>query len=294
MKRILIPTDFSREGGIAISQAAFMARLAKADLYLLHVVELNAQTFSMYDNMVKMPSPAELRQLALSKLNEQAVALKKEFAITVKTLCTEGKVISQVINAIRENKIDLVMMGTHGAGGIDEYFIGSNAYKVVSACPCPVITVRNKVKKPSFSSIVLPVDNTSHSRQKVNAAIQLANLSAAKIHVLGLPGTHDKEELQKFKLKLDPIVALIEKAGLAYDVRIRKEADHVAEQALKFAKSVKADLIVVMADHESKLHGPLANVFGSQLVNHSTIPVMRIRPEEGRYEFISLAGATGA
>lgn len=288
IKNILIPTDFSKTGLLAVEHAVFMARLSKANLYLLHAIELSETTFGIYSPAIETPDLSEVEKIANMKLNTLAASLRKEYGITVKTICTRGKAVDAVVNAVKENKIDIVVMGTHGASGFNEFFIGSNAHKTVTLCPCPVITVQRRSKKLGFTNIVLPIDNKFYSRQKVDAAISLAKQYAAKIHVLGLMGPD--VDPKKFRVKINSVEKAIEKSGLAYVTKTVKD-DNLSIASLKYSKKVKADLIVVLADEESHLSGMLFGALAKQIVNHSKIPVMSIRPVNlGVFEFASMPG----
>lgn len=290
IKRILIPTDFSKTSLLAVEHAAFMARLCKADIYLLHAIEISESTYHIYNPAVMFIDMMAVEKIAVKQLEDLAKKLKKEYSITVKTLCSLGRTHTEVSEAVKKNDIDLVVMGTHGASGFDEFFIGSNAHKIVTKCPCPVITVQAHTKRLGFTKIILPVDDSFNSRQKVDYTIALAEKYAAKIFVLGLLNKNGETDSKKFKIKMDSIEKVIKKAGLPYEFKIVKD-DNLAIAAMKYSKKIKADLIAVLNDRESDLTGMFLGAFAKQIVNHSRIPVMSIRPTEGIYDSVSLAAA---
>ncbi|MCE9538737.1 MAG: universal stress protein [Bacteroidetes bacterium] len=290
INKILIPTDFSKTSLLAIEHAAFMARLCKADIYLLHAIEISESTYSIYNQAVVFIDNKAIKKIALKQLEDLAKKLRKEYAITVKTLCCTGKIHTEVSEEVKKNAIDLVVMGTHGVDGFNEFFIGSNAHKIVTKCPCPVITVQAHTKRLGFTKIILPVDDSLNSRQKVDYTIALAEKYAAKIYVLGLVNKNGDTDPKKFKIKMDSIEKAIKKAGLPYEFKIVKE-NNLAVAAMKYSKKVKADLITVLNDYESDLTGMFLGAFAKQIVNHSRIPVMSIRPLEGIYKSVSLAAA---
>jgi nucleotide-binding universal stress UspA family protein len=289
VKRILIPTDFSETSLLAVEHAAFMARLFKADLYLFHTLEASETIYTIYNPAIMDEEFKEAEKMVKELLKELALRLKKTYGIPINTLYTTGRTYAEIVEAVKENAIDLVVMGTHGAKGFNEYFIGSNAHKTVTVCPCPVITVQTHAKKLGFTNIVLPIDDSMHSRQKVDHTIAIAKKYAAKIYVLGLQ--NENTDQKKFKIKLDSVEKLIKKAKLPYEIKPVKD-DNTAVAAMKYAKKVKADLIVVLTGHESRLTGMFLGAFAKQIVNHSKIPVMSIKPMEGTYESLSLAAAS--
>lgn len=289
--RVLIPTDFSKTSLLAVEHAAFMAQLSKADLYVLHAIEISDSAFWIYNPAILFKDNSAIEKIASAKLKELALKIQKQYGITTKTICTTGYATAEIAKAVAEHDIDIVVMGTHGAHGFNELFAGSNAHKTVTICPCPVITVQIHARKSGFTRIVLPIDDCFDSRQKVNFTVRLAKLYSAKIYVLGLLEKSEDTDMDKFKVKLKSVEKALTKAGLACEIKTVKSGN-LAEAALRFSKRVKADLISVLTDHESNLTGMFLGAFAKQIVNHSRIPVLSIRPAElGVYDSVSLAGS---
>ncbi|MEI8137980.1 MAG: universal stress protein, partial [Bacteroidota bacterium] len=276
---------------LALQHAAFMAKLIKAHLILLHVIEIHESAWDIYNPAIILRDDTAIQKAVEVQLKKLADSISKEYAISIETICVSGSVSAEIANAVNENQIDLVVMGTHGAHGFKEYFMGSNAYKTVSTCPCPVITVQATSKKLGFTNIVLPIDDCFDSRQKVNFTISLAKKYAAKIHILGLFEEGADADLKKFKVKLESVKKAITKAGLGFDTKTIISNDFGLD-TLRYARKVKADLISVLTDHESKYNGRFLGVFAQQVVNHSKIPVLSLHPVElGVYDSVSLAGS---
>lgn len=291
IRKILIPTDFSKTSLLAVEQAAFMAQLCKADLYLLHMVEISDTVYNIYNPAVVINDYGEVEKLALKQVIELAAKLKKKYGIEIMSICKGGHTTSGIIETVEEKKIDIVVMGTHGASGFDEFFMGSNAYKTVTICPCPVITIQTHSKKIGFTNIVLPIDDCVYSRQKVDSTIELAKQYAAKINIFGFMEKGADVDIEKFKVKIASVEKAVVKAALPYEIKIVKGNDF-AESVMTYSKKIKADLLVVLTDHESHIKSMFLGVFAKKVVNHSRIPVMSIRPiDTGVYDSVSLAGS---
>jgi nucleotide-binding universal stress UspA family protein len=131
----------------------------------------------------------------------------------------------------------------------------------------------------------LPIDDSAHSRQKVNHAIVLAKHFASKIHILGLADSDDETERKKFEIKLDQIEEYIKKCDLPYS---RKTVDgkNQAKTSYDYAKSINADLIVIMTDQDENITGRLMGTYAQQIINHSKIPVMTIQPTFSTIEWV--------
>lgn len=282
IKNILTPTDFSETALLAIEHSAFMARLNKATLHLLHVIKISEFTYTINNPTALANNLDDLESFCLKKLNELAENLKVKYGIEVKTDISKGNPAEEIEIAVTNYKIDIVIMGTHGTSGFNEYFIGSNAHKTIKRCACPVLTVQVDSKKIGFHDIVLPVENTYHSLEKVNTTIDLAKLYAAKIHLLGVMHDNESSAVKHFELMIENIENVMNHAQVSFDKTI-VNADNLAEQTLKFAEKNNADLIVVLTDHESELNDSIFGTLAKQMVNHSKIPVLSIKPKEGKY-----------
>ena len=282
IKNILTPTDFSETAMLAVEHSAFMARLSKATLHLLHVIKISEFTYTINNPAALGNDIREIENFSLQKLGEIAAALKVKYGININTSISKGNPAEEIEIAVSNYNIDVVIMGTHGTSGFNEYFIGSNAHKTIKKCHCPVLTVQVDSKKIGFHDIVLPVENSYHSLEKVNKTIDLAKLYAAKIHLLGVQHLHDDEHKKAFSMMLENVEKVITHAGLSFD-RTVVNGENLAQQTLKYAESAGADLIVVLTDHESELNDSLLGALAKQMVNHSKIPVLSIKPKEGIY-----------
>lgn len=284
IKRILVPTDFSETGMLALEHAAYMASLLKAHLYLLHVVEAVGYTYSAYESEAVMEDIEDIYATAELKLQDLAQKLNKSHLIDISTIIGAGRPASSIAATVKDNNIDLIIMGTHGATGFEEYFIGSNAHKVVSVAPCPVITIQGHAGKPGFKNIVMPIDNSLYSSQKANYVHFLASSYGSQVHILGLLNSNDDIDEKKFNTKLNSVEKSMERAGISFICKTVK-GENIATEAMKYSDEVNADLIVIMTDHESTLKKYFLGGLAKQIVNHSTVPVMSIRPvEEGHWE----------
>lgn len=277
VEKILIPIDFSETSFLAIEHAATIAKAFKADLVLLHVVERHWEKFSIVVPEMRINAPEGIVNSIEKRLEDIAKDVFLNYGVKSSCITANGTIFSEIISVSEEQQVDLIIMGTHGTSGFVEFFIGSNAYKVVTSSKCPVLTVQTHAKKVSFGNILLPIDDSAHSRQKVNHAIVMARHFSSHIHVVGLADFEDEKELNKFEIKLEQIEAYINKCGLTCTLEIVKGINQ-AEMTTTYAAGVDADLIIIMTDQEENIAGRLLGTYAQQIVNHSKIPVMCIQP----------------
>jgi nucleotide-binding universal stress UspA family protein len=280
VEKILIPIDFSETSFLAIEHAAHIAQSFKAELILLHVVEKHWEKFSIVVPEMRINAPDGIINAIEKRLEDIAKNIFLDYGVKSTCITANGTIFSEVISVSKEQQVDLIVMGTHGTSGFVEFFIGSNAYKVVTSSDCPVITVQTHATKVSFSNILLPIDNSIHSRQKVNPAIVMARHFSSKLHIVGLADFDDDKELHKFEIKLEQIEAYIHKCGLTC-TRETVKGNNQATMTLDYATKAEPDLIIIMTDQEENISGRLMGTYAQQIVNHSKIPVMSIQPAFG-------------
>jgi nucleotide-binding universal stress UspA family protein len=142
IKGILFPTDFSEGSSQALQYAVDLTKKYGAKLYVVHVVYDVAKTAGWYvphvsvDQMYKDIQEGAKKEL--EKFGVEALGEVKNIERTVLT----GVPHEEVMNFAKKNKIDLIIMGTHGRKGIDRILFGSTAAQIVRFAPCPVLTVR--------------------------------------------------------------------------------------------------------------------------------------------------------
>jgi len=146
--RILVPTDFSAPSNAALALAKRMATTSGASLHLLHVLE-DPFPVAAYATDVYAAPPAGVTESwlkgAQSLLDTQLTPDEQIFFRSTQEV-TFGAPTRDIINHAAANDIDLIVMGTHGHGGVHHLLMGSVAERVVRSAPCPVLTVRDTGK----------------------------------------------------------------------------------------------------------------------------------------------------
>ena len=283
IKRILVPVDFGDKSKIALSEAVNLAGILSAELHLIHVIEYKEHLFLVeQESQVLLPTFEEREAQVEKRMNKIREDIEKTNRINAKVFITDGHIYSEIIDYAEKKKINLIVMGTHGASGYKEYFIGSNAQRVVTLSEIPVLTIQKLNHHLGFKNILIPIDNSLHSRQKINLAIVFAEIFQAHIHLIGLPESETTLELNKFKIKLKSVEDIIESDGLSYTTTI-VHGNSLAKAAIDYSKQHSCDLIVINTGHESKITGIFLGAFAQQIVNHSDIPVLSIKHTPDHY-----------
>ena len=283
VKRILIPTDFSETADLALEHASHLATLCNAEIILLHVVS----SYAFKANLPEINAEDEAFNAKLSgavgtKLEEYAAALSEKFGMSVQTKVAYGSVRDEVVRMANDLDADIIILGTHGVSGIREFFMGSNAFRIVSEAGCPVLSVQRNATKIGFEHIVVPVDNSFHSREKIGLAIRIANTYNATLHICGLR-SHDHDDVDlnaKFRIKMKQVEDYIAEREVKF-TSTTLFCNNIATASMEFAKEKGADLILIMNEQETNTTGFFMGAYAQQIVNHSVIPVLSLRPTSG-------------
>ncbi len=287
IKKILIPFDFSETAELVLEHAVFMAKLHRADIILLHVIESYSFTSAISQAFGKSQTEFEqkIESSANDKLKELTSKLHHDSGMTVNFRIENGKIYKSIVNVAQEIDADVILMGTHGISGFQEFLIGSNTYRVVMGAPCPVISVQTHAIKIGFKNIVLPIDNSAASRQKVKHSVEIAKHYNSVVHIAAMATMSDVDILRRFDVKIHQVKEYLDEHEVPYTVKIFK-GENPASITMDFATQVNADLIIMMTDQEGG--GVFIGNFAQQIINHSKIPVMSIRPDEGDPDKISV------
>jgi len=287
IQRILIPYDFSETAELALEHATFMAKLHKAEVHLLHIVESYSFTSAISNAFSKSQTEYEtkIETSANVRLKEIADKIHQTSGMKVYHATETGKIYKRIISIAEEKNIDIIVMGTHGTSGFQEFLAGSNAFRVVMGAPCPVISVQTHAKKIGFKDIVLPIDNSTVSRQKVKFGIEIAKHYNSVIHIAGIMTMNDVELQRRFEVKVHQVKEYVEEHEVPYTVKMFK-GDNIASITMDYSNQINADLIVIMTEQESS--SLFMGSYAQQIVNHSKIPVLSVRPQEGDPDKIAL------
>lgn len=272
MKKIIIlAMDFSEGATNALHFAISVANGIKSNLMMVWVDKKNNSS-TIYSN-------AYDPRLEAKKRFEAIVEEYKDKLIGGKFLykMRNGKVHKEISNQAKYHDATLIIAGTHGTSGFDEFWIGSNAYKIVANAECPVITLRSDMdySKP-IRNILVPLDSTQETRQKVPFAAFLARCFNANIQLLSIYTSNVKS----IRSLVDEYGEQTKKYLDDYEIAYTQdfiEVANVTDGTIAYALENNSDLITIMTDQESAPMNLFLGPYAQQMVNHSPLPVLSIR-----------------
>lgn len=271
MKKILVPCDFSKPAINAFRFALDIAYKSKGVVHLLNVIELPA-----FHDPIIMPVVTfekdfmkELKQKTIGEFDKLSGKYTAD-GVTVKSDVEFGSTTGMIADFASKKGIDVVIMGTHGTSGIREYFIGSNAEKVVRNSKVPVMVIKNYYKG-AMRDIVFPNTlETEKQQELIGKVMELQAFFKATVHILyvNTPTNFTADNITLERLNQFAKRFMFKNYTLnVYNYPFEESG------IINFTKSIKGNLIA-MGTHGRKgiahfLYGSIAE----DVVNHADVPI---------------------
>jgi nucleotide-binding universal stress UspA family protein len=272
MNYILVGIDFEEGSYNALEHAISIAQKAKLDICCIWVSSTKERDSKIREKL-KDEAKAKLEKLIKDyegRLEGNEIRYK----------IREGKIYKEIIAEAKENKPYMMVIGTHGASGFEEFWIGSNANKIVTAAPCPVFTIRTgRTIKRDLKTIVMPLDSSLETRQKAPITGVMAKNFGAVVHILKTYTTHVKSVRRRVDGYADQVMKYFDDNEIEYK-EVPLDVDNLSHDIIDYATSVDANLIVIMTEQETRTSNLWLGPFAHQMVNHSPIPVLSLHTKE--------------
>ena len=277
MKKILVPTDFSKSAQQAIDVATEIAKKANAELILLHVIEDVAGNSFSIDPQIG-PSDRWEDKIFTMKLIEKS---KKQLAKVTEDLSQNGLKIKQELRVgtpfhgmrtvITEHKVDLVVMGTAGNTKVQEMIIGTNTEKVVRHAHCPVLTIHKKPSSTDFKNIVYATGMGKEEEVFSKIVRRTQQMYNATVHLVRIntPGSFQRDAVVKKQM-----------SDFAKKLQLKNFTINVfndlteEEGIIYFADSIDADMIAMATHGRTGFAHVLAGSIAEDVVSHAKRPVL--------------------
>ncbi|MFC1527475.1 universal stress protein [Candidatus Neomarinimicrobiota bacterium] len=286
-KRILFPTDFSECADAAYEYALLIAKMYNAEL---HVFFADVRYLNPFDLEFEITTDIQIDfKQSMDKYElKYGISYDKIKKTSIKGYATAPC----IIDYIKKEQIDLIIMGTHGRRGIRHMLLGSVTEEVLKTTPCNIITIRKDHSVMSVPKhILIPTDYSDQSLRAVSEGYNIAQKFSAVLtllHVIEkpIPAAYylagDEETIDQFyeltakdaKKKLDDIN---KDAGIRLNYKIKVIKGHVASSITKYASDNKVDLIVMGSHGHTGLTHFLLGSTTDKVVRSTTCPVMIVK-----------------
>lgn len=275
---ILIPVDFGEQSRIAIDQSYNIARMAQAELNLLHVMDPGS-----FFNLFSKKEQDDVMVRVKDKMAELAAEVHNKSGLKVNVLIEKGKLMDVILEQSEKLKSEFIIVGIKPTQDFVEMFMGSNALRLIREAKCPVITIKGTSHNEGCKRIVLPLDLTKETRQKVAYAVHFAKYFGSTIHAVTMSSSHDNYFVNRLKLQLTQVSDFIQKEGVECKTQFlfteSSNAD-MAKALIDYSHSIEADLMVIMTQQETEVIKYFIGSLAKEIIHNCDIPVMSIVPRK--------------
>ena len=277
MKKIIVAVDFSQGALNALNYAIDIALRINAEIRMLWVdTGIDKEPDLSGKNEIRHDAKMELESIVAKKTEEHP-----ELIISYKL--RKGKVYKEFAVQVLSWDADLAIIGTHGISGFEEFWVGSNAFKIISYSPCPVISVRTDYTKGGkIEKIVLPIDDSFETTKKVPMAAKLAKVFGAEIQMLSIYYS----DLSSMKKLTDKYAKETERYVVGKNIKITNKSclsNNLSKSIVKYTEEIDADLMVIMTDQDSANKDIIMGINSQHIINRSSIPILSVKPGEMKF-----------
>jgi len=273
MKRILVPTDFSKNAEYALKVAAQIARKNNSEIILLHMLELPHQGSDAINGGSAIPQIMLYKEKAIEKL-EDLMDVDFLDGINVSEIIQFKKAFEGILSISKKNGVDLIVMGSHGVSGFEEMFIGSNTEKVVRTSEIPVLVIKNEVPSFDIKNMVFASDFSPEISKPFEKLLEFATLFGAHLNLVMI---NTPNSFKSTAIAEKIMAEFVGNYNLSnYSLNFYNDVN-VEKGILNFATKVNADLIGMCTHGRTGFSHFFNGSISEDLVNHTVKPVITFK-----------------
>jgi nucleotide-binding universal stress UspA family protein len=273
MKRILIPTDFSKFADQAIQVGAQIAKKNNCEIVLIHMLEFPGQMNDAITGETSIPEVMLFKRKAVEKLKSIKDRPYLEGISITEVIRLDGA-YDGISSYSNKNDIDLIVMGSHGTSGIEEVLIGSNTEKVVRLSNIPVLVIKKEVEDFDVKNIVFASDFSEEIKKPFQKFLKLATFFNAKINLVMICTPNSFKSTSVAEKIMKDFAAEFEIPGLSLNIY---NDTNIEKGIINYSNAIEADLIGICTHGRTALTHFFNGSISEDLVNHVSKPVITFK-----------------
>jgi nucleotide-binding universal stress UspA family protein len=294
-KCVLVATDFSEYSRIALDICLGASKCMRTKLYVLHTIEKFPHD---YKHLLSSDTHEDMKQRLEAEAMEKIKGMIPEGLLEqedIVPIVRFGKPFLEIIQVARDEKVDLLAVGTHGRAGMDRVILGSVAERIVRKAHCPVLVVRNR-KYIGFKRIIVPIDFSDCSRKALEYAVATARAHESKLTILHIfeesfvepyiNAANSEEEANEIikeiervnESKYDDFLKTIDLSGVKYEKLLINGIPET--EMVRIAMEQQANLIVMGTHGRSGIKHILIGSTAEEVVRTVHCDIIIVKPEK--------------
>ncbi|MFH2094606.1 MAG: universal stress protein [Bacteroidota bacterium] len=271
--KILVPVDFSEHSLAGLEQSYNLARFSNAEIILLHVLtESNADDNSYFEEIK-------------GKLGEFAKLVAEKSRLNISYRLEKGKLIETIIEVAEKIRAKMIVVGTTDPKGIMQKMMGANDLRLIREAKCPVVTLKDSKPRTKCKNIVVPLDLSKETGQKVATAIHLAKYFGGRIFAVTAVATGVEYDQDRLRTQLSQVKRYVNDHGIECEteyIKTQNNNSKIAKTLLEYADSVDGDLMLIMTQQEVEFVEFFIGSLAKEIIHDAQIPIMSIIPKAKR------------
>jgi nucleotide-binding universal stress UspA family protein len=272
MKKILVPTDFSSFGKLAEKTAIDIAIKSNAAVEFIHLMDIPKYLSQSATADNELPEELKSKIGAAHQYLNELVQHAEQKGLKAKSYITETSGIEVIKNHVEQHEIDLIVIGSHGASGIKEAFLGSNTQRILRSLSAPVLVIKNDLTA-NFKNIVFASTFKEDVHQAFAKILNFAKIFESAVHLLYINMPYNFED------SVTSSQRLLEFASQYPNHQFNQHIFNAFDEEsgiIKFSKTHGIDLIATTTHGKSGFMQMLSPSITESLANHSSIPVLSV------------------
>ncbi len=268
MKNIVVGIDFSESSKNALKHAVATAIRFKVPIHLVWVKTPGSSSELLKGN--------DIQAIAEEKLDELLVEVHREADdICVQRVILQGKPYDEICKYANNLQGALIVIGSHGMSGYEERNIGANTYRIVTLAKCPVLSIRlNTHIGRDLTHIMVPIDASFETLQKVYHVIQFAKAFNAKLILLGTYTSSDMETKHVVNIHLRQAQSMCDEAAVRYETTTVSIRGNVCKSLIEYAITADVNLLAIMRDEEEEFADLWLGSTTRRLLSNTPMPLL--------------------
>lgn len=275
-KKILVPVDFSDKSKEGIYQAITIAEKTGAKICLLHVIRRHLPPWKFMDDKEYENQLVTIEQALISEAEKLVNENPPIFTAIVK----HGKLCDTILKQAHDLNVDMIVMGTSTEENIKKKIIGSNALRVTTEAKMPVVTVKQGCASKNLDRIILPLDLTKETKEKVTNALRIAKQFNSKVFAVSFSSTNDAGVIGHLTSQLKLVKGFISDAGIEIetDLRIYNKGSR-DEKLVEFIQEKEGDVVIITTHQQPEIIKFFLGSFAEEVIHSAPVPVISIVPK---------------
>jgi nucleotide-binding universal stress UspA family protein len=271
IRKIIVPIDLSETSLNALDTAVAIAKRHQAELILLNVIESDldflgeGNGFSSFNNLSH----------SSDVLTALAGGIQHTHALSPRVIQEEGHVSYVILKTALLHQADLIVIGTHGASGYRDGFIGSNAYSVIKHATCPVLTIPPKKKYLSFRRAMFPIRPVTGALQRFDVVSSVLSPNA-HLDVVGMSYRRMERETSVLDKILDEISLQLQQDNIIGRTSWGN-GDAISQDVLEYIHTHLPDLVVLTSVLDVTTKPNFVGPHAQKIMHGSKVPVLSIK-----------------